>query len=41
MNIEATGADEILVDDGVEPAVVHDVIGVTVNVVVYPAGGDG
>ena len=41
VNIEASDADQVFVDDGVEPAVVDDVIDVTVNVVVHPAGGDG
>ena len=41
MNIEATDADQVFVDDGVALAVVDDVIDVTVNVVVHPAGGDG
>ena len=40
VNIEAADADQVFVDDGVEPAIVDDVIDVTVNVVVYPAGGD-
>ena len=40
LNIEAADADQVFVDDSVEPTVVDDVIDVTVNVVVYPAGGD-
>ena len=39
VNIKAADADQVFVDDGVEPAVVNDVIDVTVNVVVHPAGG--
>ena len=38
MNIEAADSDQVFVDDGVEPAVVGDVIGVTVDVVVHPTG---
>ena len=41
MNIEATDADQVFVDNGVELAIVDDVIDVTINVVVHPAGGDG
>ena len=41
VNIEATGADQVFVDDGVKPAVVNNVIDMTVNVVVHPAGWDG
>ena len=40
VNIKTTDADQVFVDDRVEPAVVNDVIDVTVNVVVHPAGGD-
>ena len=38
MNIEATDADQVFVADGVELAVLDDVIDVTVNVVVHSAG---
>ena len=41
MNIKAADADQVFVNDSVEPAVANDIIDVTVYVVVHPAGGDG
>ena len=41
LDIESAGANQVLVDDGVEVAVVDDVIDVAVDVVVHPAGRDG
>ena len=38
MNIEATDSDSVFIDDSVEPAVINDVIGVTVDVVVHLTG---
>jgi hypothetical protein len=40
MNVEIAVFDEIRIDRGVEPAVIDDVIYMTVNVVVHPAGVD-
>lgn len=41
VNIESASTDQILVDDGVKPAVVNNVIDVPVDVVIHPASGDG
>src|SRR4030095_14290562 len=38
--IEHAGAHQVLVHDGVEPAVVDDVVHVPVGIVVHPACGD-
>jgi hypothetical protein len=41
MDVEPALADQVLVDDRIEVAVIDDVIDVAVDVVVHPAGRDG
>jgi hypothetical protein len=41
VDVEPAVADQVLVDDGVEVAVIDDVIDVAVDVVVHPARRDG
>jgi hypothetical protein len=41
LDVQAALVDEVVVRDGVEVAVVRDVVDVAVDVVVHPARGDG
>ncbi|MCY1544049.1 hypothetical protein D9M68_799010 [compost metagenome] len=41
VDVERALLDQVSVDHGVEPAVVHHVVHVAIDIVVGPAGGDG